>query len=48
MATRAAVLPGWVKATLWAVAVLVGLAMVLVAFGHSPLQHLFGHTGMTS
>ena len=38
--------PGWVKASLGVVGVLVIVAVVMIAFGHNPLMHIMNHGGM--
>ncbi|HEX4299095.1 MAG TPA: hypothetical protein VHZ56_13830 [Devosia sp.] len=43
---RSGTMPGWMKAGLGGAALLVLIALVMVAFGHNPLQHLGGHLGM--
>ena len=43
---KAAGLPGWVKASLGVVGVLVIVAVVMIAMGHNPLMHIMNHTGM--
>lgn len=39
-------MPGWVKAMLGGLALLVVGTVVLMAIEHNPLVHIFGHAGM--
>ena len=43
---KQASVPGWVKVSLGVVGVLVIVAVVMIALGHNPLQHILGHAGM--
>ena len=39
-------LPGWMRVSLWIGGGLIAVAVVMMALGHNPLQHIVAHGGM--